>query len=451
MEPETQTYTDMFSNEINAQVTDEQESGDNKIEDEEYAFTYPTYNCEKPWTHVCGSIKEFETVKTQGFLKGCKWSPDGTCLLTCADDNVMRLYDLPASFYQYRDKAFDGIDLPELTPSLRIKEGELVYDFCWHPHMSSWKPETLASTSKNGPIHFWDAYKGNLAATYRAYNNVDEVEAAYSLCISPDGEKLLTGFNKCVRIFHINRPGRECSTISTKSSDILTASQSGIISCLAVNPGLPSVYAAGSYMKSIGLYSEQDGTSLCVLEGHKGGVTHITFSPDGLMLYSGGRKDPEIICWDLRNPGCVLFIMKRTVDTNQRIYFDLDPSGRYLISGETSGLAQIWDTQIGLEMKASEDPLTTILPAFAQTRAHSDCTNGISCHPWLPLIATSSGQRHVTPLFDRASFDSDDEGNETDETFIPKTRENSVKLWWVGKSADDLVIRNASPVAHSVD
>ena len=26
--------------------------------------------------------------------------------------------------------------------------------------------------------------------------------------------------------------------------------------------------------------------------------------------------------------------MKRTVETNQRIYFDLDPSGRYLISGK---------------------------------------------------------------------------------------------------------------------
>ena len=28
----------------------------------------------------------------------------------------------------------------------------------------------LACTAKGGPTHFWDAYKGNLAATYRAYN-----------------------------------------------------------------------------------------------------------------------------------------------------------------------------------------------------------------------------------------------------------------------------------------
>lgn len=116
-------------------------------------------------------------------------------------------------------------------------------------------------------------------------------------------------------------------------TDGTEASQSGIISCIAVNPCLPSVYAAGSYMKTIGLYSEPEGTPLCILKGHKGGVTHLKFSPDGLVLYSGGRKDPEILCWDLRNPGSILFTVNRTVATNQRIYFDLDATGRHLISG----------------------------------------------------------------------------------------------------------------------
>ncbi len=35
-------------------------------------------------------------------------------------------------------------------------------------------------------------------------------------------------------------------------------------------------------------------------------------------------QDPEILCWDLRNPGSILFTVKRDVQTNQRIYFDLD-------------------------------------------------------------------------------------------------------------------------------
>ena len=81
------------------------------------------------------------------------------------------------------------------------------------------------------------------------------------------------------------------------AGDDASANQSGIISCIAVNAALPSVYAASSYMKTIGLYSEPDGAALCILNGQRGGVTHVKFSPDGCVLYSGGRKDPEILCW----------------------------------------------------------------------------------------------------------------------------------------------------------
>lgn len=133
---------------------------------------YPEYQFDSPWTLVCSAQKEFENTKTQGFLKGCKWSPDGTCLLACADDGLLRLFDLPADLYNSHKKTFQGCSTTELSPSLRIKEGEIIYDYCWHPHMSSWNLETclLASTAKGSPTHLWDAYKGTLTATYRAYN-----------------------------------------------------------------------------------------------------------------------------------------------------------------------------------------------------------------------------------------------------------------------------------------
>ena len=66
--------------------------------------------------------------------------------------------------------------------------------------------------------------------------------------------------------------------------------QGGIISCLAVSPCM-EVYACGSYSRTVGLYSCQDGTPLAMLpERHRGGVTHLLFSPDGNHLYTGGRK-----------------------------------------------------------------------------------------------------------------------------------------------------------------
>nr|CAG4643232.1 EOG090X06W9 [Ilyocryptus agilis] len=429
----------------------------------------PDYCIASPWTLVCSAVKEFATSKTQGFLKGCKWSPDGTCLMACAEDNVLRLFDLPADLYNSYQKSYKGCTTTEISPSLRIKEGGLIYDYCWHPHMSSWNPETclLASSAKEGPVHLWDAYKGELAASYRAYNNVDEVEAAKSICISPDGEKLYCGFDKCVRVFDVHVPGRSCQTRPTKLKDGTPGSQTGIISCIAVNPALPSVYAAGSYMKTIGpfrlpnyltlfnliayrfqiagLYSEPDGAALCVLEGHRGGVTHLKFSPDGLVLYSGGRKDREILCWDLRNPGRVLFTVNRTVETNQRIYFDLDPSGRYLITGDTNGFVTIWDTQRVMEISAgstSESAPASTTSEMIRWRVHNDCTNGVSFHPWLPLVATSSGQRHLL-ITDNSSGDSSE--SDDGDCSARSVRENCVKLWWTGEIDGDGPIINDNP------
>ena len=40
-----------------------------------------------------------------------------------------------------------------------------------------------------------------------------------------------------------------------------------------------------------------------------------------VLLHS---QDNEILCWDMRNPGRVLYRLVRSVTTNQRIYFDMD-------------------------------------------------------------------------------------------------------------------------------
>lgn len=47
---------------------------------------------------------------------------------------------------------------------------------------------------------------------------------------------------------------------------------------------------------SVGIYSEPSGELECILEGQKGGVTQLQFSPDGNLLYSGGRKVSYSYC-----------------------------------------------------------------------------------------------------------------------------------------------------------
>ncbi|XP_022341261.2 telomerase Cajal body protein 1-like [Crassostrea virginica] len=340
------------------------------------------------------------------YLRGCKWSVDGSKILTTTDDNKFHVYD-------YSQQGAEQSLFPELKPSVVIQETGAVYDYCWCNQTSDSSSTLALTTSKDNPIHNWDTTTGRLVASYRAYNAMDELTAAYSLCYSLDGSKIYSGFKKMIRVFDTNRPGRECQSRPTFAGKV--GGQSGIISCLAPSPE-GRVYAAGSYSRSIGLYYEPQGEPVFVFEGQQGGVTHIAFSPDGTKLYSGGRKDPEILCWDLRNPGQIMFVAVRKVETNQRIYFDVDSTGQYLLSGNHDGCVTVYDTQ---QSPVQTRPDTDfVLNSCQKFQTHNDTVNGISLHPTLPVLATSSGQRHCWPL--------DDEDLDNDSKFC---QENSLKLW----------------------
>lgn len=373
---------------------------------------------------LTGSWAEY-THTTENYLRGCKWAPDGSCIVSNSADNVLRVYNLPPELYSSR---WDM--LSEMSPVLKMAEGETIYDYCWFPKMSSMDPDTcfIASSSRDNPVHIWDAFYGDLRASFRPYNHLDELTAAHSLCFSPDGSQLYCGFDKIVRVFHTERPGRECEERPTM---VKKQGQTGIISCIAFSP-CQSMYACGSYSRSVGIYSCEDGSLLALLPTrHHGGLTHLLFSPNGYHLYTGGRKDSEILCWDLREPGRVLFSMQRSVDTNQRIYFDLDRSGQHLLSGDTDGVVSVWDT-----LTAPPDGNEDLLQPVLQFQAHRDCTNGISVHPFMPLLATSSGQRQFCWPSDSEKSESDSEENVISSDGVRK--DNALVLWWggpVGSSA----------------
>ena len=71
------------------------------------------------------------------------------------------------------------------------------------------------STSRDNPIHLWDAYSGRLIASYRPYNYADEVVSANSVAFSTDGTKIYCGFEKLIRVFDTSFPGRVCQTKPT--------------------------------------------------------------------------------------------------------------------------------------------------------------------------------------------------------------------------------------------
>ncbi len=153
-------------------------------------------------------------------------------------------------------------------------------------------------------MRLWDAVTGGVRGSYRAYDAVDEVVAATSVAFSACGSRLLAGFNKCLRVWDVARPGRECREVVThrrrqdglpgarcgwpralagreSAAPPATAFQEraarraapGIVSCLAPSPDRSGLLAAGSYSGAAALFDEGAGELLFVLAGHVGGVT----------------------------------------------------------------------------------------------------------------------------------------------------------------------------------
>ena len=53
------------------------------------------------------------------------------------------------------------------------------------------------------------------------------------------------------------------------------------------------------------------------------------------LLYASQRRSDELLCWDVRSPFEVMRKFKRRgMGTNQKMSFDIDPAGRWLVSGD---------------------------------------------------------------------------------------------------------------------
>ncbi len=137
-----------------------------------------TETCERivyEWSKAklfCSATEEFKPTKTcENFTKGCLWSPDGTCIMVPSDDFKIRIFDLPKELYFGPLKK--DYSLPNYESAVHIKEGGLIYDYCWFPYMNSYADLATCcflSTSQGSPVHLWDAFTGQLKSSYRAYN-----------------------------------------------------------------------------------------------------------------------------------------------------------------------------------------------------------------------------------------------------------------------------------------
>lgn len=73
--------------------------------------------------------------------------------------------------------------------------------------------KSVFSTSKDNPVHLFDAYTGQIRCSYKGFNHLDELVNAYSISFNNMATKIYCGYNKCLKVFDISRPGKNYQDI----------------------------------------------------------------------------------------------------------------------------------------------------------------------------------------------------------------------------------------------
>lgn len=331
------------------------------------------------------------STNNDNYFNGTKIAPDSNYLLTITP-KLLQLFQLS-----------------NLKLINNFSHGLYISDFEWWPLMDNNIPSTccFASLSKHLPVHLFDALSGSLCSSYSPMNSLDQIDHSFSITFNNDGEKLLVGADSGFYAFLTRRPGRDSTFFRTKKCRRDIYGQRGIISTLAVRPtGYEDTIAAGSFSGTVGIYSLNEADAVGTFNAHTHGVTHIKFSPCGTYLFTGGRMQNDVRQWDLRMLGTTYpkptKVFYRQVLTNQRIRFDVDGSGRFLVTGSTCGSALVYDLH---KPSSYEDE---IIQPYAMTSRSNSSANSASFNPALvnskTCFAYTTGER---PRLLGEGFDSD--------------------------------------------
>ncbi|GAA5946316.1 hypothetical protein JCM3765_000195 [Sporobolomyces pararoseus] len=296
---------------------------------------------------IASSTAPNSSLKDSGaFFRDSRICPDGSCLLASADDRSLSLICLP----QTESELFSPPS--SITPTWKHEPSDSLLSYDWYPGASSSNPSMFAFAVgvKDHPIHLLDGNDRRIRASYPIVDHTERFVAPTSMRFSPDGSSLYCGFENAIEIFDVSRPGEEGFRMKTVPSRSSRSGQKGLISTLDFSPGSSpdsTFLAAGSFTGTIGLYDTSSSTPLVGLlpSSHRGGITKILFHPTiPHLLFAASRQSEYMEVFDLRNLALEPIKLERKGKTNQRLGFDLDPTGTWLMTGDQNGSLSFFDT-----------------------------------------------------------------------------------------------------------
>ena len=307
-----------------------------------------------------------KTLPESECVKSVRLSPDGSTVAVVTTDPVFTVYPT--------DSPFGGA-------CREIKAGGDIYDHDFYPGFSSANPltQSVLIASRNRPVNLFNLVTGQVVSAYTAYSYTEEIVHPFSVRFSPHCTTILGGFNSStVRVWDVQRPGRQTRDISTASGG-----QKGIVS--AVEYCSDETFATGCYSRSICVWDLRD-KSQCMRVGEEvsfGGVVQLKAS--GNLLLSGHRQDTSVNVWDIRSPDVPLMQLPRVTKTHQRFEFGL-VDDRFVFAGDHYGDLTVFDLSKDGEIVIQES-MSAGTPLVSVSAVNGTVAVGYGCRRWGPIHA----------------------------------------------------------------
>ena len=141
----------------------------------------------------------------------------------------------------------------------------------------------------------------------------------------------------------------------------------------------------------------------------RGGITQLMWSPstsnNPYLLFSASRRSNTVLSWDVRclsgrddfngnQPVCGVQSYARDGDTNQRLEFDIDDTGKRIYVGSCDGAVKIYDITSGV----LEDTLDVTSADDTRNNRVEKCTNAVNGVSFHHCNTGESGKYNVALL-----------------------------------------------------